>query len=66
MIPQELCTGKLPNLSYIRVFGYAAYAHQTTGKLDPRKTKYVMLRYPRRVNGYRLWVLDGKGMKNHQ
>lgn len=47
--PQELWSGKPPDLSHIRVFGCAAYAHQVEGKLDPRATKCVMLGYPEGV-----------------
>jgi ATP-binding cassette subfamily B (MDR/TAP) protein 1 len=61
--PQELWSGKTPDLSHIRVFGCAAYAHQVEGKLDPRATKCVMLGYPEGVKGYRLWVLGVKGIK---
>lgn len=61
--PQELWTGKPPDLSHIRVFGCVAHAHQTEGRLDPRATKCVLLGYPEGVKGYRLWVLDGKSIK---
>lgn len=50
-------------MSYIRVFGCAAYAHQVEGKLDPRATNCVMLGYSEGVKGYRLWVLGVKGIK---
>ncbi|KAL2472239.1 Retrotransposon protein [Abeliophyllum distichum] len=60
---QELWSRKSPDLSHIRVFRCAAYAHQVEGKLDPRATKCVMLGYLEGVKGYRLWVLSVKGIK---
>lgn len=62
--PQHLWIGKFINLSHIRVFGCGAYANQIEGKLDPRATKCVMLRYSEGLKGYRLWVSSVQGTKN--
>ncbi|KAL2541288.1 zinc finger protein [Abeliophyllum distichum] len=44
--PEELWKGKPPDLSYLKVFGCTAYAHQKEGKLDIRAKKCVFLGYP--------------------
>ncbi|KAL2480515.1 Reverse transcriptase Ty1/copia-type domain-containing protein [Abeliophyllum distichum] len=62
-MPQELWSGKSQDLSHIRVFGYAAYAHRVEVKLDPWATKCVMLEYLEGVKEYGLWVLGVKGVK---
>lgn len=55
-IPQELWTGKLPNLSHIRVSDCSAYAHQIKVKLDSKAIKCAMLSYPKGGIGYGYWV----------
>lgn len=45
------------------MFGCAAYAHQSKGKLEPRSVKCVFLGYPIGVKGYRLWVREEHGYK---
>ena len=52
--PEERWTGKPPDLSHLKVFGCAAYAHQITGKLEPRALKCVFLGYPEGTKGHRL------------
>jgi transposase InsO family protein len=61
--PEEKWSGKPPNLSHLKVFGCAAYAHQSIGKLEPRALKCVFLGYPEGVKGYRLWVKEKGGFK---
>lgn len=39
--PQEIWSGKPPNLNYLRVFGCSAYAHVKQDKLAPRAQKNV-------------------------
>ncbi|GJR52310.1 retrotransposon protein, putative, ty1-copia subclass [Tanacetum coccineum] len=41
----------------LMIFGYVAYSHVNQGKLKPRATKFIFLRYPDGVKGYRLWRL---------
>ncbi|CAM8963279.1 unnamed protein product [Rhodiola kirilowii] len=52
--PQEMWTGKPPNLNHLRPFGCSAYAKVSQGKLKPRAVKCVMLSYPDGVKGYKL------------
>lgn len=60
--PQELWTGKPPDLSNLKVFGCTAFAHVKEGKLDPRAKKCIFLGYPHGVKGYKLWSHEeGKG-----
>ena len=61
--PEELWTGKIPDYSTLRVFGYASYVHQSKGKLEPRVVKGVFLGYPQGVKGYRLWLKEDKGYR---
>ncbi|KAK0588475.1 hypothetical protein LWI29_001474 [Acer saccharum] len=61
--PEEIWTGRPPSLKHLRVFGCAAYAHQSEGKLEPRSLKGVFLGYPLGVKGYRVWLRDQKGFK---
>lgn len=52
----KLWCGKPPNLSNLRIFGYAVFAHQKEGKRDPRSRKGVFIGYPSGVKGYRIWL----------
>ncbi|KAK1562771.1 hypothetical protein Q3G72_016700 [Acer saccharum] len=61
--PEEIWTRRPPSLKHLRVFGCAAYAHQSEGKLEPRSLKGVFLGYPLGVKGYRVWLRDQKGFK---
>lgn len=61
--PEELWTGHVPDYSHLRIFGCAAYSHQSIGKLEPRAQKCVFLGYPDGVKGYRLWSKEVKGFR---
>lgn len=61
--PGEVWSGNPPDLSNLRVFGCAAYAHQNIGKLEIRVVKGVFLGYPDGVKGYRIWLRDQGGLK---
>ena len=52
--PYEMWYGKPPSLKHLRVFGCAAYAHQTEDKLDARSIKGIFLGYPLGTKGYRI------------
>ena len=55
--PHETWTGKRPDVSHLRVFGCAAYAHipaEHRRKLDSKATKMIMVGYSRGTSGYRL------------
>ncbi|KAH9781363.1 Integrase catalytic domain-containing protein [Citrus sinensis] len=58
--PQEVWSGKPPDLSNLRVFGCLAYAHINQGKLEPKAVKGYFIGYPEGVKGYKIWCIDGK------
>ncbi|KAH9658981.1 hypothetical protein KPL70_023688 [Citrus sinensis] len=58
--PQELWSGKPPDLSNLRIFGCPAYAHIKQGKLEPRAIKGYFLGYPEGIKGFKIWTLSGK------
>ena len=45
------------------MFGCAAYAYKSEGKLKPMSLKCVFLGYPLGVKGYRVWLRDQKEFK---
>lgn len=51
------------NLSHLRVFGCAAYADTSDGKLEPMSIKCVLLGYQEGTKGYRLWDRTAPGVK---
>ncbi|KAH9657805.1 hypothetical protein KPL70_023225 [Citrus sinensis] len=61
--PQELWSGKPPDLSNLRIFGCPAYAHIKQGKLEPRAVKGYFLGYPKGIKGYKIWTLNGKSSR---
>jgi len=58
--PQEVWSGKPPDLSNLKVFGCPAYAHIKQGKLEPRAVKGYFIGYPEGIKGYKIWSLNGK------
>ncbi|KMS94207.1 hypothetical protein BVRB_023730, partial [Beta vulgaris subsp. vulgaris] len=55
--PYELWTGKLPDISHLRVFGCRAYAHvpdQKRRKFDPKAASCIFLGYAMEQKGYQL------------
>ncbi|KAL2237106.1 UNVERIFIED_CONTAM: Retrovirus-related Pol polyprotein from transposon TNT 1-94 [Sesamum indicum] len=62
-VPEFMWNGKMPDLSYLRVFGCSAFVHQNVDKLEPRSLKCVFIGYPEGVKGYRLWVRSQPGFK---
>lgn len=56
--PQEVWTGKPPNLKHLRIFGCAAYAHTRQEKLQPHAKRCVFIGYPQGVKAYKLWSLE--------
>lgn len=56
--PYEMWTGKVPNLSYIKIFGSDAYAHvpkQFRTKLDQKAKKVTLVGYQEGITNYRLY-----------
>ncbi|XP_030477893.1 uncharacterized protein LOC115694931 [Cannabis sativa] len=60
---EENWLGRPPDLSNLRVFGYASYAQQSVGKLEPRAIERMFLGYQEGTKGYRLWVREQGGFK---
>lgn len=53
--PYELWNGRVPSLDHLRPWGSAGYVHNQNhkfGKLGPRATKMVFIRYPEHSKGY--------------
>jgi len=56
MTPEEKFTGKKPNVSHLKVFGYIAYVHvpnEKISKLDPKVKKCIFIGYSLEQKGYR-------------
>jgi hypothetical protein len=56
MTPKEKFTGKKPNVSHLRMFGYIAYVHvpdEKRSKLDPKAEKCIFIEYSLKQKGYR-------------
>ena len=49
--PEQLWTGRTPNLTHLKPFGCIGYVHRKQGKLDPRALKAVFIGYPKGVKG---------------
>ncbi|KAA0051752.1 Retrovirus-related Pol polyprotein from transposon TNT 1-94 [Cucumis melo var. makuwa] len=58
--PEELWSGRKPNIFKLRVFECVAYAHSKQGKLDLRALKCMFLGYPVGSKGYKLWDSKSK------
>ncbi|GKD95085.1 retrotransposon protein, putative, ty1-copia subclass [Tanacetum coccineum] len=51
--PYEICHGKAPKLSYLRVWGCEALVKRNApDKLDPRSIKCIFVGYPKETMGY--------------
>ncbi|GJT26484.1 retrotransposon protein, putative, ty1-copia subclass [Tanacetum coccineum] len=51
--PYELWYGKVPNLSYLKVWGCEALVKRDTpNKLEQRFAKYIFIGYPKEMIGY--------------
>ncbi|KAH9680700.1 hypothetical protein KPL71_026653 [Citrus sinensis] len=58
--PQELWSGKPPDLSNLRIFGCLPYTHINQGKLEPKAIKGYFIGYPKGVKGFKIWCINGK------
>lgn len=61
--PEEVWYRKISDYAHLRTFSYAAFSHQSVGKLEPRYIKCVFMGYPEGVKGYRLWDRSVKGFR---
>ena len=55
-LPEEMWTGKKPELNHLRLFGCSAYVHTIQEKTSPRALKGIFMGYPFGVKGYRVWL----------
>lgn len=65
--PYEVWTGKVPNLSNLRIFGTTAFAHvpkEKRRKLDPKTKRLVFVGYAN--NGYWLWNNSTRSIEIHR
>jgi len=56
--PYHLWMNKVPDLSYLRIFGsdcFYTISKQKVKKLDPRATKAIFMGYSSQSKGYKLW-----------
>jgi hypothetical protein len=56
MTLEEKFTGKKPDVSHLKVFGYIAYVHvpdEKKSKLDPKAEKCIFIGYSLEQKGYR-------------
>jgi hypothetical protein len=56
MTLEKKFTGKKPDVSHLRVFGYIAYVHvpdEKRSKLDPKAKKCIFIGYSLEQKGYR-------------
>ena len=51
--PYEIWTGKVPNMSFIKIWGCEAYVKRLiTTKLEPKSDKHIFVGYPKETKGY--------------
>ena len=51
--PYELWFVKLPNMSYLKIWGCEVFVKcPTSGKLDPKSDKCFFVGYPKKTKGY--------------
>ena len=51
--PYEMWTGKMPSLSFLKIWGYEAYVkRQVSNKLAPKSDKCIFVGYPKETKGY--------------
>lgn len=61
--PQEIWSGKPPDLSNLRIFGCPTCAHISQGKLEPTAVKMYFIRYPEGIKGHKIWCVNGKSSR---
>jgi hypothetical protein len=61
--PHEVCIGKKPSLTHLKVFGCDAYAHvpkEKMSKLDKKAEKCICIGYKYGIKGCKLWNTKNK------
>jgi hypothetical protein len=56
--PHEVCWGKNPSVSHLKVFGYDAFVHvpkEKRSKLDKKVVNCIFVGYKEGMKGYKLW-----------
>jgi hypothetical protein len=55
--PYEIWRGRVPNLSFLKIWGCEAYVKRlTSDKLDPKSDKCFFVGYPRETKGYYFYL----------
>ena len=58
--PEEMYTGKKPEVSHLKIFGYPLYVHipkEKRTKLDPSGKKGIFVRYCEVSKAFRIYIL---------
>jgi hypothetical protein len=58
MNPHEVCSGKKPLVSHLKVFGCDAFLHvpkEKRSKLNKKEVKCISIGYKEGMKGYKLW-----------
>jgi hypothetical protein len=66
MTPKKKFTGKKPNVSHLKVFGFIAYMHvpkEKRSKLDPKVKKYIFIGYSLKQKGLDASILPLESCK---
>jgi hypothetical protein len=57
--PYELWFGKVPNMSYLKIWGCEVFVKRlTSDKLGPKVDKYFFVGYPKEMKGYYFYYLS--------
>ena len=57
-IPKEVCSGKKPEVSHLKIFDYPVYIHiskKKRAKLDPSRKKAIFVGYSESSKAYRIY-----------
>jgi hypothetical protein len=61
--PQEVCTGKGPSLTHLKVIGCDAYVHvskENRSKMNKKAKKCIFIEHKDGLKGYKLWNPETK------
>ena len=57
-LPEEVWSGRKPDIGHLKRFGCTAYVHVTQDKTSPRALKGMFVGYPFGVKGYHVWITE--------